>query len=456
MWGEDIKLVFEYYHVIWMDKALLSIEDRVLKMLVGRFNEVSDEGRRRELVKTSAKSINPAVTDAQIDEIFKDMNDIGIVSKLIYDENIEDIMINNTDNIFVSSGKMGSVKLDERMKDRDELNRFVDKLKLYATNEEYGGNLLDVHLPSGSRANVVSSPNGYDVTIRNFKRNTLSIIDLINSGMMDYSIASRLWLYVDGLKIRPANILIGGIPGAGKTTLLNAMFSFFRPEQRIITMEETYELTTETQENCVRLETSETMPMEALVKASVRMRPDTIIIGEVRGAEANDMMTIMNIGKIAMGTIHASSSRDIVNRLEHAPMNVPMDIIPVIDVLIVASVIRAGTGNVPVRKITQISEISGIETHVLLSDLYRFDYKTMRGSPILPSVTYRDLISKLAGVPPSDILAEERVRAAILQRLNELGRRDIRSISEVVRDYYYNPEEALKKLELDLEPVIRI
>ena len=151
--------------------------------------------------------------------------------------------------------------------------------------------------------------------------------------MFDYSMAARLWLYVDGLKIRPANMLIGGIPGAGKTTLLNAMFSFFRPEQRIVTIEETYELNTSTQENCVNLQTSDDLPMEALVKSSLRMRPDLIIVGEVRGAEANDMMTAMNIGKISMGTIHASSSRDIVNRLEHTPMKVPIDIIPVIDVL---------------------------------------------------------------------------------------------------------------------------
>ena len=90
------------------------------------------------------------------------------------------------------------------------------------------------------------------------------------------------------------------------------------------------------QENCVNLQTSEDLPMEALVKTALRMRPDMIIVGEVRGPEANDMMTAMNIGKIAMGTIHASSSRDIVNRLEHTPMKVPLDIIPVIDVLIIS------------------------------------------------------------------------------------------------------------------------
>ena len=170
----------------------------------------------------------------------------------------------------------------------------------------------------------------------------MSILDLINSGVLDYEMAARLWLYADGLKVRPANLLIGGVPAAGKTTLLNAMFSFFRPEQRIVTIEETYELDTSTSQNSVNLETSEDVPMESLVKNALRMRPDLIIIGEVRGNEANDMITAMNIGKISMGTIHGSSSRDIINRLQHTPMNVPMDIVPVIDAIVVDFILLQG------------------------------------------------------------------------------------------------------------------
>ena len=439
-----------------MDSHLVSVEDEILGVMIGKFVEVIDRDKRKALVSNVAKTVDPSLTDDQVDEIYEDLYDIGVISRLISDDDIEDVMINNTSNIFISSSTKGSVKLDQRFEDREHLNRFVNKIKLYATNTEYNNNIYDIHMPNGSRANVVTSPKGFDVTIRNFKSSTLSIIDLINSGFMDYEIASRLWLYVDGLKVRPANILIGGIPGAGKTTLLNAMFSFFRPEQRLVTIEETYELNTATQENCINLETSDTVPLGALVKASLRMKPDLIVIGEVRGSEANDMLTAMNIGKIAMGTIHASSARDIINRLEHTPMNVPMDIIPLIDVLIVVSVVRTGNANVPKRKITQISEISGIETNVLLSDLYRFDYKTMRGSPILPSVTYRDTLSKLVGIAPPDLLAEEKVRAVMLEKLNNLGKRSISDISQMVRDYYFDPAGTLKKLGLDIEPVIKM
>ena len=183
------------------------------------------------------------------------------------------------------------------------------------------------------------------------------------------------------------------------------------------------------------------------------MRPDLIIIGEVRGAEANDMVAAMNIGKIGMGTIHASSTRDIVSRLEHQPMDVPRDIIPVIDALMVVSVVYINGR--PYRKVTQMSEISGIETQVLISDTYRYDYKTNRASPMMPSVTYRDLLSKILGIAPPDILGEEAVRALILEQLNKLGKRDMASISQAVKEYYDNPEALLKKVGLPaVKPVI--
>jgi len=437
-----------------MDKRLLFIEDEVLKRMLGKFSQIADVERRNNLIGTIAKEIDPAISRSEVDELIDDVNNLDPITQLLIDEDIEDIMINNTKDIFVFNSKAGMTKINYNIEDRDQLRRFVSKLKLYMTNQEYKGNVIDIHMPNGSRANVVMSPVGYDVTIRNMKRTPLSIIDLINRNLLDYDIAARLWLYVDGLKVRPANLLIGGVPAAGKTTLLNAMFSFFRPEQRIVTIEETYELDTTIQENCVSLETSEDLPMEALVKNALRMRPDLIVIGEVRGAEANDMMTAMNIGKISMGTIHGSSSRDIINRLQHTPMNVPMEIITVVDAIVVVTPFYRR--NLAYRKLTEITEISGVETQVLLSELYKYDYKTEKGSAILPSITYRDMLSNLLSIPPSSILAEERVRAIVLEKLNKLGIHDIRSISEIVKEFYDNPDAVLKKLDITgVEPVIR-
>lgn len=421
-------------------------ESRIFESLESKLSEIPDERERSRQIEAIAKGISPTAMQEEIKRVVIDSRNFGIIEKYLRDESVEDIMINNIDSMFVYMTGRGYEKLGERVENKKELDMLVRKLKMYATTTVSNKRIFDVHLPSGSRVNIVDSPLGADITIRNFKPNALSIIDLINAGELSYNLAGRLWLYTEGLKVRPANLLIGGMPASGKTTLLNAMFSFFRPEQRVVVIEETYELNTATQENTVRLETSPDLPMEELVKNSLRMRPDLIVIGEVRGEEAKDMLTAMNIGKIVMGTIHASTARDVVTRLQNAPMNIEANIIPLIDAIIVVSQLHEG-GNV-IRRITQVSEISGIETQVLLSDLYSYDYKTRKSSEVLPSITYRDTLAKLTGYTPTEIVIEEQRRGKILERINKLGVTDMRSINAFVRDYYQDPKKALEKIDM--------
>ncbi len=422
-------------------------EDEVFDALSEQLSRYPEKADKNAYIEKIVKEMKPDVDDKTVERIQKDAQNFGILEKYLYDQNIEDIMVNNTANLFVYSSVTGQTKTTDKIETRKELDLLVKKLRMYATTSVANKKIFDVHLPNKSRVNIVDSPLGADITIRNFKSRALSIIDIINSGEMSYAMAARLWVYVEGLKVRPANILIGGIPASGKTTLLNSLFSFFRPEQRVVVIEETYELNTDTQENTVRLETDPQLSIQELLKNALRMRPDTIIIGEVRGQEAKDMMTAMNIGKIAMGTIHASTARDVVTRLQHTPMNVEMDIIPLIDTIIIVSPVDEN-GKV-VRKVTQVSEISGIETQVLLSDLYTYDYKTRRGSEILPSVTYRDILSKASGLPPSEIILEEQRRAKVLERLNQMGVRDLRGINQFCREYYNDQAKALRKIGLE-------
>ncbi len=423
-----------------------TFEAKVFEELDSRLSRLSEDADRDRLIESVAKSILPSAAPEDVHRVMADSRIFGPLDKYLNDDGVEDIMINNTSNMFVYRSGRGYEKLEGKAVGKKELDQLVRKLKMYATTEVADKRIFDVHLPNGSRVNIVDSPIGADITVRNFKRNVLSIIDLINAGELSYNLAGRLWLYTEGLKVRPANLLIGGMPASGKTTLLNAMFSFFRPEQRVVVIEETYELNTETQENTVRLETTPTLQMDELVKNSLRMRPDLIIIGEVRGEEARDMMTAMNIGKISMGTIHASTSRDVITRLEHTPMNVEMDIIPLIDAIIIVS--QVNEGGKLIRKVTQVSEISGIETQVLLSDLYTYDYKTHRSSDVLPSVTYRDTLAKLTGYTPTEIVIEEQRRGKILEQLNKMGIRDLKGISGFVKEYYQDPKKALEKINM--------
>ncbi len=426
------------------EQSLYLLEEAVLETLESKLTSVETKEEVALQIASIAKTINPSISKDEIKSVVDDANNFRPIDDYLVAEDVEDIMINNIKNIFLYTNSRGGIKSDARVASRKELDIFVKKLKMYATTDTANSNIFDVHLPNGSRANIVQSPLGADITIRNYRQHAMSIIDLINRGELSYNLAGRLWLYSEGMGTRPANMLIGGLPAAGKTTLLNAMFSFFRPEERIIVIEDTYELNTETQENCVRLETSPSITTRDLVQNSLRMRPDRIIIGEVRGEEAKDMMTSMNIGRISMSTIHASSARDIVTRLQHTPMNIEKDIVPLIDAMIVITQTREG-GKMT-RRISQVSEIAGMETQVLLSDLYSYNYKTHSSSEIFPSVTYRDLLSKLTGIPPNEIVVEEQLRGRILERLNMMGLRDMRSINEFCKDYYDDPEGAAAKI----------
>ncbi len=426
------------------EKSLYQLVDAILETLEGKLPSIEKKEDAIYEIEYVAKRIDPSIAQDDLKRVVEEVNNFSPINKYLYDQDVEDIMINNTKNIFLYTGNKGEFKTEEKINDRKDLDRFVGKLKMYATGDFGDKNIFDVHLPNGSRVNIVQSPIGANITIRNYRENALSIIDLINMGELNYNLAGRLWLYAEGMGFRPANLLIGGVPAAGKTTLLNAMFSFFRPEERVIVIEDTYELNTETQENCVRLETNPGLTMRELVANALRMRPDRLIIGEVRREEAKDMMTSMNIGRISMSTIHASNTRDIVTRLQHTPMNVEKDIIPLIDTLMVVT--RSVEKGKIIRRISQVSEISGVETQVLLSDLYEYNYKTHESSDIFPSVTYRDLLSKLSGAPPTEIVAEEMRRARILQKLNELGQRDLKSINEFCKSYYDNPEAAADRI----------
>ncbi len=422
------------------------LEARVFEQLEGRLGNIHNDADLYDYIAAVAKSVDPSADKSSIDRIVADAKKFDPIDQYLHNDSIEDIMVNNTDNIFVYHSSEGDIRVPERISSAAELSKFVTKLKMYSTSTIANNHIRDVHLPNGSRCNIVDSPLGPDITVRNFKPTAYSIIDLVNFGELSYNLAARFWLYSDGLGIRPANVLIGGMPGSGKTTMLNAMFSFFRPEARIVVLEETYEINTTTQENCVRLETSPDVALADLLKNSLRMRPDIILIGEVRGDEAKDMMTAMSIGKSVISTIHAHTSRDMVIRLEQKPMSIDKDQIPLIDAMAIVS--QVNVDHKRVRKVTQVSETSGIETQVLLSDLYAYDYKTNRGSDIMPSVTYRDVLSRATGRTPTEIIAEEGRRAKVLERLNKLGVRDLRGINEFCKDYYDNQPKALGKLGL--------
>jgi flagellar protein FlaI len=295
------------------------------------------------------------------------------------------------------------------------------------------------------RANIAYSPFGPQITVTRAKGKPLSIIELIENGALTPELAAQFWLYVEGLGVKPANIIISGGPGSGKTTFLNALLSFIPTNERIVVIEDTLELNTDTEENCSRLESDDETSLADLVKNSLRMRPDRIIVGEVRGKEAQDLMTAMNIGKYCMGTLHASTARETIIRLENEPMNVPSVLINLVDVFVIMR--RYNLHNRIKRVVGEVVETAGMEQKiVLLSPLWSYDFASGRFQEPTVGSGYRDRLAQISGVSPKDIIEEIKLRAKFIAALQGKGIKDFSRVTEFCQKYTSNPNEAIKEL----------
>jgi pilus assembly protein CpaF len=243
---------------------------------------------------------------------------------------------------------------------------------------------VDARLPDGSRVNAVIPPvtiDGPSITIRKFDKNKLSVKQLIEFGSLTPGMAE----FIRACVIARLNIIISGGTGSGKTTLLNVLSGFIPEEERIVTIEDAAELKLQ-QEHVVRMETKPAdtegknqVAIRDLVRNSLRMRPDRIVVGEVRGGEALDMLQAMNTGHDgSLTTLHANSPRDAISRLETmclmSGMDFPIKVIreqvaSAVDLIIQQSRLRDGT-----RKVTSITEIAGMEGDtVVMTDIFKFE-----------------------------------------------------------------------------------
>ncbi len=248
-----------------------------------------------------------------MDAFFKEFVSYGIIDEFLADPEVEDVMINYLLPVYIHKTDTGLMKTDKRFSSWEDLDLFIRKLIIFSGRTQIK-KINNVELAEiRGRVNIVYSPYGPQITITRAKERPLGIIELIKNGTLNSQIAAQFWLYVEGLRgIKPANILVAGGPGSGKTTFLNALFNFIPKEDRIVVIEDTLELNTELEENCSHLESDEDTTLADLVKNALRMRPDRVIVGEVRGKEAQDLMTAMNIGKCCMGTLHASTARETI------------------------------------------------------------------------------------------------------------------------------------------------
>ena len=336
--------------------------------------------------KAGSGALNPLEIKVIVDTVFNQMRRLDAIEPFINDREITEIMVNGPDKIFVE--RNGEVqKTDARFESRERLEDIIQVIvgKVNRSVNE-AEPIVDARLEDGSRVNVVLPPvaiNGPIVTIRKFPDKPMTIQDLIRYG----SITEEAAEFLNKLVKSKYNIFICGGTGSGKTSFLNALSGLIPPDERIVTIEDSAELQLSSIENLVRLETRNAntegrgeIKMKSLIKTALRMRPERIIVGEVRGEEALDMLQAMNTGHDgSMSTGHANSTEDMLSRLETmvlmaAPL--PLDAIrkqitSALDIIIFLSRLRDHS-----RRTMEISEVLDYRNGVIeLSPIFLFEYE---------------------------------------------------------------------------------
>ena len=411
--------------------------------------------------KLANNSQNNAISNEYLDnlarKLFQDLVGYGEIDPLIRDDNLEEIMVIGIDKpVFVYHREYGMMKTNILFKDAGEVMNLIDSIARQINRRiDQESPILDGRLPDGSRVNATITPisaDGPSMTIRKFKRDPLTIIDLINSKTISVELAAFFWLCFDGLGVKSANAIISGGTSSGKTTTLNALSSFINPKERIITIEDTLELQIP-HEHVIRMETRPPnvenrgeLTMNDLVKNSLRQRPDRIIVGEVRGSEAITLFTALNTGHPGFGTLHSNDARETITRLTNAPMSVPNIMISAIDFIIMQNRIYRSDG-VSFRRISEVAEVSGIEEGVIqLNKIFEWDPQSDTIKNV--GITSKTLteIANVSGNSLNSLYDEIKNREIVLQHMVDQNIRSIRDVSTVLEMYYLDSQKVLNRI----------
>jgi pilus assembly protein CpaF len=338
------------------------------------------------LLTEEKRLFTPAQTDRLIEDVLDEILGLGPLEPLLKDETVSDILVNTHSTVYVERG--GRLELtDVKFQDTRHLVRILNKMvSAVGRRIDESSPMVDARLADGSRVNAIIPPLALDgplVSIRKFSKRAINLDKLVEFGSMSPDMATMLKAVVQARR----NVLISGGTGSGKTTLLNAMSSFIEKSERIITIEDSAELQLQ-QPHVGRLETrpaniegSGEISQRELLKNCLRMRPDRIIVGEVRSGEAFDMLQAMNTGHDgSMTTVHANTPRDAIRRIEQmigmagleiAPRSVRQQIASAIEIVVQAE--RMDDGR---RRVVSIAEVAGMEEETItMQEIFRFKRK---------------------------------------------------------------------------------
>ncbi len=454
-------------------KTLGKIENSIIEVVDIELSKLKNNNQTVEYIENLTQKIideldiklKPETYLKLLYYIFRDFVGLNEIEPLMHDPYIEDIGCDGIGiPVYVVHKKFGSIKTNIVFNNEEKLKEFVIKLAERAGRYiSYAEPLLDGTLPDGSRVQATLArdvtTHGPTFSIRKFREDPFSPVEIIELGTASSEIMSYLWLAVEN----KLSLLICGGVASGKTTLLNALSLFIPPEAKIVSIEDTRELYLP-HENWIPavartgfgVPTKEggkygEVTMFDLLKASFRQNPDYVIVGEIRGKEAYVMFQGMASGHSCFGTMHAGKIEDVIYRLETPPINLSPSLIETLDILIF--MLHATEIHKSARRVKEIDELESIDQKTGAA-------RTNKVFMWLPGPDKHEMnpyswvikkIAKLRGTTEEEVKREMSIRKQILEWMRENGIKRYDEVSKIIAEYYKNKEEVIKRAGINIE-----
>ena len=434
-----------------------TIKEAATRIIAVAPYRIRDEQQRRNVYFQKIMEIIRASPELKIpngkmqfyaDAVVREMVGYGKIDQLLKDELLEEIMIIGPKKpVYVFHRQYEMMTTNIVFYSDKEVQDVVGRIARFSGRRiDYSQPLLDARLADGSRVNATippSSVSGSTLTIRKFRKDPYTIIDMINYGTLDVNTGAFLWVAVEGFSVRPANLIISGGTGSGKTTTLNVLSSFVPEMDRVISIEDTAELNLPLK-HWIRLESrppgiegTGEITLDMLTKNALRMRPDRIIVGEVRSQEAESLFTAMNTGHDgSMGTLHANSSQETLIRITSPPMSVPQMMLSGLNLIVVQNRLhdrKKGT----IRRVTEIAEVSGVlDSKPQVQKIFEWNPRTDKLQDTGVPSKYLKLLSNLSGKTVQEIEKEIKSRAEYLKMMVEKNIRGKDEVNTYFKKYF--------------------